>query len=891
MRNKEKENDQMVRQRVRNHNRDFLPQHHGTRTRNNKYLLPTPTSHLVIVLALLLVLCLLITYLEKQLPTPLMEEDAATHPGRFISERAMKDLVNLTSIGPRPTGSYENEVLAVRCLATRINKIIKDAKSSHKIWLDLQKTSGAFPLSFLDGMTNVYRNVQNIIVKVGPNSGSRHSLLMNCHFDTVQDSPGASDDGASCAVMLEIFRVITQRDEPLNNNLILLFNGGEENLMEASHGFITKHKWAKEVRAFINLEACGAGGREVLFQAGPNNPWLMQKYSESVPYPYASSLAQEIFQSGIIPGDTDFRIFRDFGHIPGLDFAWSTNGYVYHTKYDNVEQIPLGTLQRTGDNILALTLNMINSQEIVEAELHSEGNLIFFDFLGAFIVRWSQLLNRFMNIIAVAFSVYTLKQNMIAATDHDVKKNVYWRHLCMTAVSAICSWLLGILACITIAVILTSIGCTMSWYARPVWIFFLYISPALAVPMAFILGLSHIQRKVFSSPWTVFQLYCDGYQIAWTLILTFCTLLSVRSGFVAWMWTFFPCIVSLLQRITYRRWRDWKWLVLHVGVILLPFCQCFYLILGAMGLYIPIMGRAGSGNYSEIVLAGITSAMFVLLFSFITPLILLVRRPTRILSLFGGLSLVAIILLILTPLGFPYSGDPASPAPQRFMIAHTKQVFHDSSGREYHHESGYWLVDMDVNSPQSVKSIVPHIEQAKMVHTSSEECRRQLYCGFPYLLPVITFLGKTHWIPAPDPPVPIPVTLKLVSKENIGKNLLNMTFTVTGPDHMGIMMAPANGFQLQSWSFVEGEPLVGPKWNERDTYFIYYGCASEPVPWTFWIILKGEGRINETLDIAVTSHFLHGLHKTSPGLDQLLQYFPSWTTVSAWVATYSSWKF
>lgn len=368
--------------------------------------------------------------LEKKLPTGLkiVNENNPKFHERFIAERAMKLLKNLTSIGPRPSGSFENEILAVNFFKLEINKIISQASDMHIIDIDYQKSSGAFKLEFLDGMTNVYNDVQSVVVRVGSKIKSKHSLLINCHFDTVQDSPGASDDGAGCAVMLEILRVLTRSNKILKYNLIFLFNGAEENIMQGSHGFITQHRWAKEVRAFINLEACGAGGRELLFQAGPNNPWLLETYSQEVPYPYASSMAQEIFQSGIIPGDTDFRIFRDFGKVSGVDFAWSSNGYVYHTKFDTVDQIPLGSLQRTGDNILALVKGLFKfcffkiflkknyfkitgiaaGHQLSDVNQFKSGNLVFFDFLGAMVVRWPESVASILNFVVTVVSLYSV---------------------------------------------------------------------------------------------------------------------------------------------------------------------------------------------------------------------------------------------------------------------------------------------------------------------------------------------------------------------------------------------------------------------------------------------------------------------------------------------------
>lgn len=93
--------------------------------------------------------------------------------------------------------------------------------------------------------------------------------------------------------------------------------------------------------------------------------------------------------------------------------------------------------------------------------------------------------------------------------------------------------------------------------------------------------------------------------------------------------------------------------------------------------------------------------------------------------------------------------------------------------------NGYWIVDMDINSPHTVDEHVPLMKTAQLV---DKDCKDHLYCGLPYLVPVLTMIWKTHWVPGPEPVLLKPVNMSLVEKTAIpdGKRF---SFEISGEFH------------------------------------------------------------------------------------------------------------
>ena len=312
-----------------------------------------------------------------------------TIPDRVCVDRAKAQLINLTNFGPKPAGSFANEVKTVNMLLNWLDDISSDSPDYVSFEYEVQEVTG---MSYL--YSTYYSKIKNVIARVSrKNKPTRNNtLLINSHFDSAKEGPGASDDEINVVIMLEVLRsIVNNPDIELNRDIIFLFNGAEESGLLASHGFITQHRWADDVSAYINLEAVGSGGREMLFQSTSKE--LMRSYMKAAPYPFSNIVGQEIFQANVIPSDTDFRIFRDYGNTyeGGLDFAFIKNGYVYHTRHDTIQNIQDGSIQQAGDNLLNVVIDFV-SKEIENRsndEEEKDDDLVFFDMFGLFMVSYS----------------------------------------------------------------------------------------------------------------------------------------------------------------------------------------------------------------------------------------------------------------------------------------------------------------------------------------------------------------------------------------------------------------------------------------------------------------------------------------------------------------------
>ena len=200
--------------------------------------------------------------------------------------------------------------------------------------------------------------VDNIIaVKKG--SGGKGAVLLTAHYDSGWTGPGAADDGAGLAAVLEIARMAADYP-PFMNDIVFLITDSEENGLIGARAFADHHPLFEQVRVVVNLEARGVTGASTMFETGDGNRSLIRVFSRNIERPAANSLVYEMYKT--MPNDTDYSVYRGEG-VMGFNFAFAQGVALYHSVLDDPDHLDLGSMQHHGDNSWAL-LNALGERDL-----------------------------------------------------------------------------------------------------------------------------------------------------------------------------------------------------------------------------------------------------------------------------------------------------------------------------------------------------------------------------------------------------------------------------------------------------------------------------------------------------------------------------------------------
>ncbi|XP_034106704.1 endoplasmic reticulum metallopeptidase 1 isoform X1 [Drosophila albomicans] len=827
----------------------------------------------------LLIYCSISIPASNHLPRPLTIKDEAKYPERFIAERAENNLQSLVALGPRVVGSRANELDTVSLLNTRMRTLRAEVGALHDIEIDRQVASGSY---IHWEAVNMYQSIQNIVVKISPKgSNSSTYLLVNSHFDTVPAGPGAGDDGSMVATMMETIRVLSKSKQALKHPVVFLFNGAEENPLQASHAFITQHKWAKNCKALINLDSAGNGGREILFQSGPNHPWLMKSYRRAIKHPYASTLAEEMFQHNFIPSDTDFRIFRDHGAVPGLDMAYQYNGYVYHTSFDRAEIFPRGSFQNTGDNLLSLIREISSAPELEDTSKHAEGHTVYYDVMGWFLVFYTEtegiILNVVVSIAAIVACGLAIK---LMSVNTGIKLEKLLKHTLHTFTAQILAVVAGAALTLIIAVFMDLIHLPLSWFTHNWLMLGLYFCP-------FFVGLGMVPAFYFqytkNPRFPIGQrvqllLHCHCLFLALlTLVLTIC---SIRSAFVLMLTCLFYTVGVVFNISTGLHNRNVAWVIPHIVCYVPPFIFFAYFSHGFIVTFIPMLGRFGDSANPELILAVFSVAIGLLTSGFLVPMLNMFRKSKTIICSLLAITLLCIILAA-TPLGFPYRPETSV---QRFSVLHAKRTFHDTHNNVRRTDSGYFIMPQDRRT-YSVKNKVVNMTLAKSV---KDDCQKEMLCGLPlYNMRWHKTRARGLWINASEPVLGTEPVVKLVTKKQLTTTRMRYEMQLTGPNHMGLYFQPLNGSRIDDWSFHQAPLRLGYK----PPYYIYFSYGASSAALDFWLeVEKPSGDWNTpTLELGVSGFWIHHKELLTSDFTKFVNSFPNYVDVAPWPASYETW--
>jgi hypothetical protein len=344
----------------------------------------TPRGHALVALAALAALAALETCrLGNPDPAP-----ADAPAGQFSASRAIATLRAVSLDEPHPLGTPAHDAVRDRIAA---------ALRALDYAVDVQRTFACNPAACGE--------VVNLIARRPDQPAGRKQVVVVAHYDSVEAGPGASDDGTGVASALEIARAI--RHEPVANPVVFLIDDGEEDGLLGAIGFVADAARSRDAAFFINLEARGTTGTPYLFETSRERRWLVPIAARALPHPVTTSLFATVYDQ--LPNNTDLTVFKR-AERAGINFAYIGGGTQYHTPLDSFADVDPGSVQRRGDQVLA----MVRAFAAADLDAAAPGDAVWFDVFAAFVVWWPAGWSTWLALAALALLAVAVVRAMRA---------------------------------------------------------------------------------------------------------------------------------------------------------------------------------------------------------------------------------------------------------------------------------------------------------------------------------------------------------------------------------------------------------------------------------------------------------------------------------------------
>ena len=393
-----------------------------------------------------------LTAVAYRLPNPRIDSPARPQsPTAFSTYRALSELESLVGNGiAHPLGSEEN---------ARLRTSIVRGLSAMGYRTQIQ--SGF--------VCNVYATCgtpSNILAWLPARQTSSDAaydaelVLLAAHYDSVPAGPGASDDAAGVATLLEIARILTLLP-PTRHPIALLITDGEEAGLLGALLFVRDQPVAKRVAAAVNLEARGSSGPSLMFETGSANSWLMSLYRSAVARPITDSVYYDAYQT--LPNSTDFTVFKA-SDWQGFNFAFIGDVAHYHTALDTVANTDVRSVRHQGDNALASLLALADSGSL---RSRPASDAVYFDVASRLLIAWPA---SYSLIVSIAALVLLLIESVLQCRSHQTSA----RQIAWGGLGAVMTLVLGGVSSTVILALLLKSGkvpplTQYSWIAHPAW--------------------------------------------------------------------------------------------------------------------------------------------------------------------------------------------------------------------------------------------------------------------------------------------------------------------------------------------------------------------------------------------------------------------------------------